>query len=250
MGPMRQPLTSLAGGEGLLSPQRLAAYRLPTDIDPTHGLARYLWNIALAAAMQPALHVLEVAFRNELSRAASSIINRTDKRQYGTDGISSWMDAKPTMLLDHEVRKVAKAKRLLGRDPKSQTEGHLIAKLDFGFWVALCRDPYADTRSEGPRLWPRALSISFQRRPSHANTRAAIFHRFDPIREYRNTIAHHEPIWDRRYLYHHDDVIDAIGWMSPQLADSVRATSRAGRVFAAGPESFRSEAEQILGTGA
>ncbi len=41
------------------------------------------------------------------------------------------------MLLDHEYEKVQRAKQNLGRDRRSQTEGHLVAKLDFGFWVAL-----------------------------------------------------------------------------------------------------------------
>ena len=164
---MTQPLISMAALERSLSARRLAAYRLPADRDDTDGLARYLWNVALTSAVQPAVHALEVAFRNEISRAAARL---TEGRRFRCDRIASWLDAVPTMLLPHEAEKVERAKRQLGGDPRSQTEGHLIGKLDFGFWVALCREPYADTRAAGPRLWPRALQLAFTRRPARVNS--------------------------------------------------------------------------------
>ncbi|HEX8244759.1 MAG TPA: hypothetical protein VF541_14730 [Longimicrobium sp.] len=243
---MTQPLISIAALERSLSAQRLAAYRLPADRDETDGLARYLWNVALTSAMQPAVHALEVTFRNELSRAAAKL---TEGRRFRYGRIPSWLDAVPTMLLPHEAEKVERAKRQLGGDPRSQTEGHLIGKLDFGFWVALCREPYADTRADGPRLWPRALQLAFARRPANVTTRAEIFHRFDRIRVFRNRLAHHEPVWDRDYLREHEHVVESLAWMSPKLADAVRATSPAAETFRRGPAAYRPHAETLLGTG-
>ena len=49
-----------------LSHARVAAYSAATDSDSTDAIARYLWNMALAAALQPLLHMAEVAFRNAL----------------------------------------------------------------------------------------------------------------------------------------------------------------------------------------
>ncbi|HEU0015048.1 MAG TPA: hypothetical protein VFQ45_15270 [Longimicrobium sp.] len=241
-----QPLISLAALERAFSPERLRAYRLPSDADETDGLARYLWNLALADAIQPALHVLEVAFRNEISRAAAKL---TSGRRYAFDRIPSWLDAKPSMLLEHEQAKVARAKEQLGTDPRSQTEGHLIAKLDFGFWVALCRHPYADWRASGPRLWPRTLELAFRARPAAATTQSHILHRFDPVRRFRNRVAHHEPVWDRDYLRQHDYILESIGWMSPKLAEATRVLSPAVRAYERGAEAFRPHAEVLLGTG-
>lgn len=241
-----QPLISLRALERALSAQRLLAYRLPADRDETDGLARYLWNLALAAALQPALHALEVTFRNEISRAAGKL---TSSRGYAWAHIPSWLDAVPTMLLEHEAQKVERAKELLGQDARSQTEGHLIAKLDFGFWVSLCRAPYGDARADGPRLWPRALDLAFRKRPAHVSTRSEIHHRFDAIRKYRNRVAHHEPIWDRDYPGRHEYILESLAWMSPKLADAVRAMSSAPATFNAGPDAYRPHAESLLGTG-
>lgn len=240
------PLISLPALERALSAERLAAYRHPADRDETDGVARYLWNLALANALQPALHALEITFRNDIARAATKL---TKKRDYKVIGIPSWLDADPTMLLEHEAEKVARAKRELGPNPTSQTEGHLIAKLDFGFWVALCRDAYSDVRGEGPRLWPRALDLAFSKRPQSVTTRAEIFHRFDHIRKYRNRVAHHEPIWDRTYLREHEYILESLRWMHPKLADAIREISPAAPTFQAGPAAYRPHAETLLGTG-
>lgn len=243
---MQAPLISLLALERALSAQRLQAYRHPNDRDETDGLARYLWNQALVAALQPVLHTLEIAFRNELSRAATRI---TAGRRFQTARVPSWLDAMPTMLLDHEYAKLLRAKDKLGMDPRSQTEGHLIAKLDFGFWVALCRQPYDESRGDGPRLWPDALDLAFRRRPPEVTTRAEIWHMYDPIREFRNRVAHHEPIWDRDYLDQHERILRGIGWMSPKLEEATRALSAAEVVFTVGSSAYRPLAEAILGTG-
>jgi hypothetical protein len=234
----------MAALERSFSRQRLQAYRLPEDRDERDGIARYAWNLALAAALQPALHTLEIAFRNEMARAAAKL---TAGRVVSYDRIGSWLDARPTMLLPHEAGKVERSKAQLGTDPRSQTEGHLIAKLDFGFWVALCRAAYDDARAAGPRLWPRALGIAFQRRPASVSTRGDIHQRFDRIREFRNRVAHHEPIWDRGYLEQHELVIDSIGWMSPKLADATATLSPAPALYRSGLSAYRSLADRLLG---
>ncbi|HET7465007.1 MAG TPA: hypothetical protein VFJ82_27430 [Longimicrobium sp.] len=235
----------MAALERAMSRERLRAYRLPGDADEADGVARYAWNLALAAALLPAMHTLEIAFRNELNRAA---VKLTEKRGYRWHRVASWLDARPTMLLPHEAEKVERAKMQLGGDPRSQTEGHLIAKLDFGFWVALCRDPYADSRAAGPRLWPRALDLAFRHRPAPVTTRSQIFHQFDRVRKFRNRVAHHEPIWDRAYEAEHEHVLESLAWISPRLAEALRHTSPAQATFRAGPAAYRSCADSILGT--
>ncbi len=240
-----QALISLAALERAFSPERLEAYRRDGDRDETDGLSRYLWNLALANAIQPALHTLEVSFRNEIARAAAKL---TSDRRYTVDQIPSWLDARPSMLMDNEFAKVQRAKMDL-TDPKSRTEGHLIAKLDFGFWVALCRDSYSDLHGDGPRLWDRALTMVCKRRPDDVTTRAQIFHRFNPIRKFRNRVAHHEPIWDREYLAEHEYILESLAWMHPKLADAVRETSPAVSTFREGMQAYRRHAETLLGTG-
>lgn len=243
--PVVQPLVSYAALERVFSPERLAAYADPANPDPLETIARYIWELALANAIHPVLHTLEVAFRNELARAASKL---TASRTFRTAGIPSWLDATPTMLMEREREKVLAAKERMGSDPRRWTEARLIAKLDFGFWVALCRDSYADTRAAGPRLWPRALGLAFQKRPRTVTTRAAVLHRFDRIRKLRNRVAHHQPVWNQDYLAQHEYILESLGWISPKVSHAVRQMSPAPAVFCAGPSAYRPHAEQLLGS--
>lgn len=244
--PIVQPLISYAALERAFSPERLAAYADPDrPNDPRETIARYVWEQALVTAIHPALHTLEVSFRNELARAATRL---TAGRVFQTAGVPSWLDATPSMLMDRELEKVVAAKDRMGNDRGRWTEARLIAKLDFGFWVALCRDAYADTRAGGPRLWPRALDIAFQKRPRTVTTRAEVLHRFDRIRKFRNRVAHHQAVWDQEYLAHHEYILETLGWISPKLADALRQTSPAPAVFHEGPAACRAYAERLLGS--
>lgn len=244
MADTKQPLISYAALERAISGERLRAYGDSARPDSRAAVTRYVWNLALVNAMMPILHTLEIAFRNELARAGGKI---TGKRPFQTADVPSWLDAQPTMLMESEHRKVLNAKERLGTDPSKRTEGRLIAKLDFGFWVALCRDSYTDTRSSGPRLWPRALDHAFQKRPNSVTTRSEVFHRFDRIRKFRNRVAHHEPIWDHEYLANHEYILESLGWISPKLADALRQMSPASAVFNEGPAAYEAYTARLLG---
>lgn len=252
-------LISLPALERALSAPRLQAYRMEGDPDAAEGLARYLWNMALVAAIQPALHALEVTFRNEVMRAASKIVpgriasdnaaalaaGNPPVFQLGASG--SWLTASPSLLKTREAERVTDALGRLGSDPKSQSEGHLVAKLSFGFFLALTRNAYNDTWSEGPRLWPNGLKHAFRHRPEDVTTNSQVYHHFDSVRAFRNRVAHHEPVWDRDYLAMHTCILDSLAWMSPKLADTLRVLSAAPTVFGEGPSKYRDVATRILG---
>jgi hypothetical protein len=246
LDPTAQPLISYAALERVFSAERLAAYADGADPDERDTVARYVWERALVNAINPVLHTLEVAFRNELARVAARL---TATRTFRTAGVPSWLDAVPSMLMERERQKVLSARDRMGNDLRRWTEARLIAKLDFGFWVALCRDSYADTRADGPRLWPRALDLAFRKRPRSVTTRAEVFHRFDRIRQFRNRVAHHQSVWNHEYLAQHEYIIESLGWISPRAADALRRTSVAPAVFHCGPGVYRPYAERLLGPG-
>jgi len=87
-------------------------------------VARYLWNIALSCAMQPAIHTLEVTLRNNLFAASAGVVSGSGL-QYAD--FSCWLDASPTILLKYEAKAVRKAKATIKakRDP---TPGRLDSK--------------------------------------------------------------------------------------------------------------------------
>ena len=228
-----------------MSFERIAAYSLSNDDrDSTDAVARYLWNGALCIAFHPSLHALEVALRNRLFRASQAGVDTTG-RTVGT--FRCWLDVKPTFLFDHEQESVDKARSRISPNPRWHTHGRLIAKLGFGFWTALCRAPYEHSRSDGPKLWPRLLPAVFPEMPRQYRSRANVQQRLDDIREFRNRIAHHEPIWDRNLMVRYAEVLDTLSWMYPHMAKAVRVCGSLEATFHQGPQAFRVLAERLLG---
>ena len=243
------PLT-LGSLRRALSPQRLNGYADAADVDELDAIARYLWNMALAAHLQPVMHVLEVTLRNAIFDMSRKLV---DESALNMPDIRCWLDAAPSLLYDHERDEVRTAKSHLGVEPERRTPGHLVAKLSFGFWVQLCSRVYSNLRAGGPKLWPAGLSVAFPYRfpaksqPSHTE-REILFQRLDGLRALRNRAAHLEPIWDRDAMRGYEMACETIGWMNPRVAEATRVTSDFPSVYEAGPVAYRPTAEGLLGT--
>ena len=238
-----QPALSLAALRSALSAERLAAYATPSDVDELDAVARYLWNGALASAMVPALHALEVTLRNNLFAASLRVVNAEGLRY---KEVSCWLDADPSLLYEKEQENVEQAKQLLRKGRKPLTPGRLIGKLSFGFWVSLCRTPYEQGRSSGPALWPKLTQLAFPFLPKDHRSRSKVFARLDELRDLRNRVFHHEPIWDRNLDRAHSRALDTISWLNQGVANAVERLSRVEAVFASGYGGFRNAAEELV----
>ena len=236
---------SLAALSHAFSAERLNAYRLPTDADDLDMVARYLWSLALAAALQPALHTLEVTFRNALYAGSAKVLaNR--KLRYAD--IPCWLDATPSLLMPRERQTVEDAKERLRklRHRRYMTSGRLISKLSFGFWTGLCNSPYEQARGSGPGIWPDLLKHAFLFAPREHRNRPAILHRFDEIRNLRNRVSHHEPVWDWDLPAWHAKILETLAWMNQSAEGAVRRESALETLYRAGAASFRPRAEALL----
>ncbi|HKP75563.1 MAG TPA: hypothetical protein VJT67_08470 [Longimicrobiaceae bacterium] len=235
-----------------LSQQRIEAYAVPGDRDEIEGMARYLWNMRLAATLQGSLHIFEITLRNAIYDASTKLVDTTRLRM---PDIPCWLDAtNATLLYPQEFADVQRAKSRLAPDPRRRTPGHLIAKLGFGFWVQLTSRVYNELRGDGPKLWPRGLPLVFPFKwppgskkivPAHPD-REMIFDRLQRIRELRNRIAHHEPIWDRNIAATYQMLLEVLGWTSPKMAAAVCALDAFPAVLAGGTEPCRRDAERLL----
>lgn len=249
---MQAPVLSLAAVHKALSQQRLDAYVTASDRDEIDRVARYLWNMALASALQGSLHVFEVTLRNAIYGASVKLIDTSKLRM---PDIPCWLDAVGCNLLyPSEVAEVRRAKNWLSPDSRRRTAGHLIAKLGLGFWVQLTARAYSELRADGPKLWPRGLPLVFPFRwppgskkvvPDHTD-REMVFNRLQRIRELRNRVAHHEPIWDRDAAATYATLLEVLGWMSQKMAAAVITLDAVPRVIADGAEAFRPQAERLL----
>lgn len=238
----RQPI-SLAALRFALSEERRGAYQETGDPDDLHGVARYLWNAALASAMYPALHAVEVTFRNHIYATSCTIV---DESALNFNDVPCWLDAEPSLLYVNEEQAVTEAKELLRKGGKRMTPGRLLSKLGFGFWCSLCRSPYEQGRKDGPGLWPGLITKGFPFLPRDQKSRPKILHRFDEIREIRNRVSHHEPIWDCNIVRIHDRVVSAIGWMNQGVADAVRNVAMVESISEEGLDPYRVLAERLV----
>jgi hypothetical protein len=246
------PIITLASLHRALSEQRLDSYKQASDADEVDRVARYLWNMALSSTLNSSLHSFEVTLRNAIFNTSVKLV---DTSKLKMPDIPCWLDAENSGLLyANEIAEVNRAKTYLSNDPRRRTPGHLIAKLTFGFWVQLTARVYNELRADGPRLWPRGLPLVFPFKwppgskkavPDHGD-REMIFNRLHQVRELRNRIAHHEPIWDLDLDDQYARMLEILGWMSTRMQGAVTALDTFPAVLSRGSEAYRPHAERLL----
>jgi len=222
---MQHPLLSLRGS---LSNERIEGYRTSAGDDDLILFTRYAWNIALSEALYPVLYGLEVALRNNLHTTVAHDTHNP-----------LWLDSTPSLLRIEEVNKVQLAKQELIKAHKPIEPGRLVAELNFGFWTSLL-----NARYEGV-FWPRLLQKAFPGMPKSIRKRKTLSTRFNNIRQLRNRIFHHEPIWRYPDLgQRHSELLETIYWLNPELREAIQLFDRFPEVYRTGLTS----AQQLLET--
>lgn len=89
-------------------------------------------------------------------------------------------------------------------------------------------------------------AIGFPFLPAKDRTRVHVFHRLEKIRDLRNRVSHHEPIWDRDLLKAHNEVLDTLSWMNLGLANALGRVSPLENTVLQGAVGFRVLAERIV----
>ncbi|HGS6381287.1 TPA: Abi family protein [Klebsiella variicola subsp. variicola] len=156
-------------------------------------------------------------------------------------------DAQGVLLDKHGHRVVARkvreeilveqARDTIVAEGKNITPARVIAGLSFGFWTTLLSRKYDDNDSKA-LLWPNLENAVFPHLPD-GYVMSDVRQAFERIRLLRNRLSHHEAIWKFHYddpatgkpdynnpVYgaqascnllrkHYDDILEMIGWMSP-----------------------------------
>ena len=212
-----------------ISHERLDAYRQKgTDLDEANLYAHYAWNIALSESFYPALQGLEVAIRNSIHDAATERF----KTEY-------WFD-EGKILHPAEFESVRKAKDILTKSNKPLDAGRIIAELNFGFWTSLF-----DVRYE-QRLWPWLLKPVCASMPRTIRTRKTLSKKLNKVRQLRNRIFHHEPIWYWQDLSRqHAELLETIYWINPAMMGFVKGLDRFPEVLKRGVEGYKQTIIQL-----
>ena len=160
----------------LLSRDRLDGFRDGSSDTDKVLVGRYLLNAAVAEALHPLLHALEVILRNRLNAAATAHYPIDPDLRHEYRDYPCWLDAAGSPLIQSHRKQVDEAKekvfselrRRYGPGAASarrmRTPGRLVAALPFSFWVFLFDTEYSGTRESPGSLWPELLPQVFPHR--------------------------------------------------------------------------------------
>jgi hypothetical protein len=216
-----------------ISPSRLQRYQSAAG-DPLETIVNYLWNMALAESLYCSLSAVEVALRNAL--------HDTLTRHFGTP---TWYD-RQGLLERRQVDEVSAAKQRIRGYGKAVTPDRVVSELTFGFWVTILSRPYDARLWQGQNAAP--LKHAFPRVPRRQRQRRIIHQHYNAIRESRNRVFHHEPLFDDRLLrQRHGQVYRGIRWLNPTMADCFELFDRFDDVVRNGRAQIEGKIKAHLG---
>lgn len=182
--------------EHVISKPRLDSYKgyfKTKSTDEAIGL--YIWNNELSACFGVLLSFFEIALRNNTHRAMSQFYTR------GTSSSDHWYDKIQGSLKQSTINKIDEvryegprtARKL--RNPAPNPD-EIVSRVSFGFWpvvLSTINPRYADQIF--PKIFPHhplnATPLDWKVKGVRQNALAFIYE----LNEFRNRIAHHEPIW-------------------------------------------------------
>ncbi len=210
--------------EAALSHERLGTYLNAGGGDREKAIRLHVWNTTISAAFYGPLQGLELALRN-------AVHGRLSER-YGP----AWYDNPAAGLDKGALERVERAKTGLLWDNREMKPAQVVAALSFGFWVSLLgpggRIGTGRKANYEMTLWRPAIRGAFPHR-TRLNRRQA--HRpLDRLRDLRNRIAHHEPIFERNLTSDHRQIVDVAGWISPTIQAWIEHYSQVPAIIEAG----------------
>lgn len=221
----------------VLPAQRLAMYaKVFATSNPVELHGAYIWSVKAAASLHPLLSALEVALRNSIHISATQAISPDWYDQLKTRVRSGWKTAqRDNSNITWHRNQISDIKRKLsGKTPSKGLTVHdlLVAKMDFGFWDNLLRECFS-INGDNKAIWPQCIPTVFPNLPKGGgHTNATIQQEISLLRELRNDIAHHSPIWKHQSVnnFHDaisflnqkiDKILEVIGWLSLEKIDLI-----------------------------
>lgn len=182
--------------EDVISKPRLDSYRgyfQTKSVDEAIGL--YMWNSELSAYFSALLSCFEICLRNNTHRVMSQFYSR------GVSSSDHWYDQIQKSLKPGTVSKIDDvryegphhSRRL--RNPQPGPD-EIVSRVSFGFWpgvLSAIDARYADQLLSG--IFPNHPLNANQADWKVASTRKGALAFIYELNEFRNRVAHHEPLW-------------------------------------------------------
>ena len=185
--------------EAAFSHARIKRYLPLTKGAPRRAVQYMLWNTQIGADFYGLIQIVEIVFRN-------SVVKEIEKR-FGLhwDKSGSFL----ALLKDHHKKEISKIQKdLISNFGKEYDRSRLTASLSFGFWNHWL------TKNAGGVLWAHHQKCAFPYAP--AGLCLHDFHEtMEAIRHFRNRVAHHRSLFDKKPTEMKDKILDVIGWICP-----------------------------------
>lgn len=175
--------------EQIVSKPRLDSYRGYWKVDPEAAVGLYMWNGEVCAEVSKLLCYLEISLRNSLHRELSL------STSVGASSSVHWWDTLSAKLKPATTRQVAEVRG--GAPGVILSPDEIVSRLSFGFWPNML----SWVAKQMPALMQKIL-------PAHplsqvgavpnwwqAAARQHALSEIFELKEVRNRIAHHEPLW-------------------------------------------------------
>lgn len=185
----------------IISSPRISTYenatggKKPNSLD---ALNLYAWNADVSGALLIPLHICEVAIRNAVAEAIEQV--------YGNKW--AWSSGFERSL-PNPTRGFSPKKDLINVRSNQQTIGKVIPELKFAFWQSIF------TSRHDQRFWTPYLASLFPNMDASKSIqerRKLIYDELEQIRQLRNRIAHHEPIFTRNLNDDYQKILALIGY--------------------------------------
>lgn len=190
----------------VISAPRFATYLQAKGNHKADALALYQWNLELSAAFMVPLQLCEVGVRNGVVEAVEKVHGATWPWSNG------FIRSLPVPKKNWHYNPQRDLQSVASRMP---TAGKVVAELKFAFWEKTF------TVGQDARLWVPHMNAAFPGIPAgtpvpvaRANAYAALI----AVRELRNRIAHHEPIFTRNIADEYQRLHDVVRWRNPTAA--------------------------------
>ncbi|QGY32672.1 Abi family protein [Pantoea cypripedii] len=178
-----------------LSGKRFKPYLINAGFRKEFAFALYLYNARMAKSFLYPLHVLEVTLRNRIHTVFSSQF--TDNWCHDKH-FRSILSSESRSVLDMGIHRA-----------NSHNVEDVVSTLSFDFWSNLFRPEYDRD------IWQNLMA---QLLPSQNITRKEFQKRVRLLNNFRNRIAHHEPIHKLNLSELHQIILETLQWLSPEMS--------------------------------
>jgi len=182
----------------IISEPRFATYLQNCNNDRIKALQLYQWNLQLSSAFIIPLHLLEISIRNAVVEALEQV--HTSNWPWTQGFILSLPNPHEGYNPRRSLESIARIHRRMGK---------VVAELNLVFWEKMF------TSRHDERIWNNHIKSIFPYAPANmsiSQMRACIHDDIRGIRELRNRIAHHEPIFLRNMCRDYENIFKIVAW--------------------------------------